>query len=145
MFVTQFAGTPEMHVGTGRAFGYRLTSSLFSLLSTTLLFPSQVPKWVYWWSLPKLRNGQLLQYVYFLSLSALRLKHAQSMLCSCRFILFSNLEIREMCCFWGSCFYFFVWLLPYLLLACRAFNLVLLRWNINLKLWVDKILPRKEI
>ena len=33
-------------------------------------FFSQVPKWVYWWSLPKLRNGQLLQYVHSLSVSA---------------------------------------------------------------------------
>lgn len=33
-------------------------------------FFSQVPKWVYWWSLSKLRNGQLLQYVHSLSVSA---------------------------------------------------------------------------
>lgn len=33
-------------------------------------FSSQVPKWIYWWSLPKLRNGQLLQYVHYLSVCA---------------------------------------------------------------------------
>lgn len=44
----------------------------FSLFFLPLFFCffSQVPKWVYWWSLPKLRNGQLLQYVHSLSVSA---------------------------------------------------------------------------
>lgn len=44
----------------------------FSLFFSTIVFCffSQVPKWVYWWSLPKLRNGQLLQYVHSLSVSA---------------------------------------------------------------------------
>ena len=43
----------------------------FSVFSTIVFcFFSQVPKWVYWWSLPKLRNGQLLQYVHSLSVSA---------------------------------------------------------------------------
>lgn len=44
----------------------------FSVFFSTIFFCffSQVPKWVYWWSLPKLRNGQLLQYVHSLSVSA---------------------------------------------------------------------------
>lgn len=41
-----------------------LTPFLFALLC--LLFPAQVSQWIYRWSLPKLCNGQLLQYVYFL-------------------------------------------------------------------------------
>lgn len=47
-----------------------LVFSVFFFLPLFFCFLSQVPKWVYWWSLPKLRNGQLLQYVHFLSVSA---------------------------------------------------------------------------
>lgn len=64
----------------GGLLGVKLTSCLPLFLSVTSVFPSQVPQWVYWWSLPKLRNGQLLQYVYFLFLSVLGLEHAQSAL-----------------------------------------------------------------
>lgn len=42
----------------------------FSTIFFFVCFSSQVPKWIYWWSLPKLRNGQLLQYVHYLSVCA---------------------------------------------------------------------------
>lgn len=122
----------------GGLLGVKLTSCLPLFLSVTSVFPSQVPQWVYWWSLPKLRNGQLLQYVYFLFLSVLGLEHAQSALPPVALVLCSwptGSQIRQRLLFleYFLCF-------PFLLFACLAFiNLVLFCWMLVSWQWLDKV------
>lgn len=108
--------------------------SLFSLLSVTFLFPSQVPIWLYWWSLPNLRNAQLLQYVLFPFPVCAWIEACSISATSCCFVFsFPRRQIRRVSVpFWGSVVHF----LPCLLLACLAlFNSFKKFCSIRLLTW----------